>query len=264
MPPAERQVYRPNPPVTLVMTATVSPPAGMPDVARNDPETRLFEYKRALKFYLSASDRIQQVVILENSGFNLTEFHDLRDEVNVRKSFRALNTLPSYDFSRGKGYGEFMMIDEGIKWLLREGFVQDRSIIWKVTGRLIVNNINQLIGSMPTRSELYCDLRSVPLIGGSLGGNYWMDLRVFAISVREYMETLAGKYRLGSVLEQEFFPIILARIKESQTTITPRFMIQPHIIGVSGFSNKSYTGFSYRAKSTLRAVTRTFLPGLWL
>ena len=91
-----------------------------------------------------------------------------------------------------------------------------------------------------------------------------MDLRVFAITVGEYLERLAGKYDAGYVLEKDFFQIMRTRLKKSPSAVCPRFRIQPKVVGVSGYSNKSYHGSIYTAKTTLRSVTRRILPALWL
>jgi hypothetical protein len=56
-------------------------------------------------------------------------------------------------------------------------------VLWKVTGRLRVLNLEKLIATAPERYDFYCDLRSVPLIGERLGGNHWMELRTFSCTV---------------------------------------------------------------------------------
>ena len=104
------------------MTATITPAIGMPGAVRNDPETRLTDYMNAISFYLSTSDRIiNQVVLLENSDYNLDEFYAMRRNLDCKKVLNAIIPPSSYDGRRGKGYAEFMMIDEGVKKLLSEG-----------------------------------------------------------------------------------------------------------------------------------------------
>lgn len=252
-------------PCALVMSATISPPATMIGSARNDPGQRMLEYQEAFRFYLALSDQhVDTLVVFENSGADLEVFREIAVAAGSKKRLHLINTSPTYPGEMGKGYGEFMMMDEGLKVLYAAGVAVDKTF-WKVTGRLQIVNIDQMIARAPNGFEIYCDLRNVPVIGDALGGNRWMELRVFAFTKAGYDRYLRGNYGLGIGLETYFFEILYAAIKQDGGAgIIPRFRLQPVIDGFCGYNNKSYLSAEYRLKNLVRSTGRLFLPGLWL
>lgn len=234
----------------------------MPAVARVDPQLRLLDYCAALDHYLNLPDSsVRRIILLENSGADPQPLLERARIYRSGKSLEVISTNPDYPTNLGKGYGEFLMLDEG----LREAHARqaiDR--FWKVTGRLKVLNFQQLVSCAPANYDVYCDLRDVPLIGHRFGGNQWMDLRLFSCSMAGYDHYFRGKYASGSVLEQAFFVPLKRQWSERPTQIIPRFRVQPDLAGISGFSNASYQNTSYRLKTGLRRVCRSALPFLWL
>ena len=247
------------------MSATVSPPKTMIGSARNDPIERMLEYQAAFRFYLALPDEyVDTLVVFENSGADLEVFREIAVAANSKKRIHVVNTSTNYPAHMGKGYGEFMMIDEGLSMLLAAGISSNKKI-WKVTGRLQIVNIKQLIARASRDFEIYCDLRNVPLIGDALGGNRWMELRVFAFTMAGYDRYLRGNYDLGIGLETYFFDILHRATKSRNGTgIIPRFNLQPVIDGFCGYNNKSYLSLEYRVKNFVRATGRLVFPNLWL
>jgi hypothetical protein len=121
-----------------------------------------------------------------------------------------------------------------------------------------------LVASAPDAYEVYCDLRDVPLIGESLGGNLWMELRTFSFRRDAYDLYFKDQYSKSFVLEKHFFKIIQDQLNHGNLRIFPRFLIQPVFDGFSGHSNASYRSHSYRAKEAIRAISRKIIPNLWL
>lgn len=254
-----------NQPATLVLTATIQPPPGMPGSVRNDPQLRLKEYLEAFRFYLSVDDALaDQIVILENSDADLGPFARVAAEQQRSKRLQLINTSSDYPAANGKGYGEFRMIDEGLTRLISSGAIRTDTPIWKLTGRLKLLNISEMLATAPVEYDFYCDLRSVPFIGERLGGNDWMELRVFSFTPAGYDKRLRGQYGSAYVLEKSFFTLLTRTTGPDAVRIVPRFRRQPRLAGVSGYSNKSYEGLGYRAKNTLRSVARVLAPRLWL
>lgn len=252
-------------PCALVMSATICPPKTMIGSVRNDPIERMLEYKEAFRFYLALPDEyVDTLVIFENSGANLGVYRDIAVAANSKKQIHLINTSTNYPARMGKGYGEFMMIDEGLKKLLAAG-ISPQKKIWKVTGRLQILNIRKLISRASRNFEIYCDLRNVPLIGNALGGNPWMELRVFAFTMAGYDRYLRGNYDLGIGLETYFFDILYKATKSRDGAgVVPRFNLQPVINGFCGYNNKSYLNWEYRMKNLIRACGRIVFPKLWL
>jgi hypothetical protein len=108
-----KSILQTGSPVTLLMTATIVPPFGMMSSVRNDPDLRMQEYINAFKFYLSVDDAIiNQIVILENSDSDLNVFTKVASELKSKKAIYVINTSSDYPPEKGKGYGEFRMLDE--------------------------------------------------------------------------------------------------------------------------------------------------------
>lgn len=252
-------------PSALVMSATVSPPKAMIGSVRNDPHQRMLEYQEAFRFYLALPDRhVDTLVVFENSGADLSAFRDIADAARSSKRIHLVKTSTDYPAEMGKGYGEFMMMDQGLAALQASGIASDKKF-WKVTGRLQIVNIEQLITRAPDDFEMYCDLRNVPLIGDALGGNRWMELRVFAFTMSGYDRYLRRNYGLGIGLETYFFDILYAAMKSGTGSgIVPRFNVQPVIDGFCGYNNKSYLSLEYRLKNLVRSTGRLVFPNLWL
>ncbi len=59
----------------LILTATIDP-GNMPDLVRNDTNTRLDDYKKSFEFWLNQSS-IKKIIFIENSNYNLSFFRNL-------------------------------------------------------------------------------------------------------------------------------------------------------------------------------------------
>ena len=253
-------------PVALVMTATIAPPHGAPELARSDPRLRLTDYCDALRFYLNLPDHtLHKLLFIDNSNSDLSTLEAIASEVHHRTKvefikFQGNDHPPEF----GKGYGEFKLIDYG---MAHSTIISAEDYVWKVTGRLRLLNLQQLIETAPVDYNIYCDLRHLLLIGDKLGGNDWMDLRVFSWSNLGYDLYLRNRYELlkpevtGSP-EQYFYKVM--RAEDKSAGIVPRFRIQPNIAGFGGRLNVDYQSNSYRLKNGLRQVARQIAPWIWL
>ncbi|MBB6132983.1 hypothetical protein HD842_001094 [Massilia aurea] len=260
-PSVRKTMSNPIKPNVILMSATITPSKDMPGSTRMDPAIRMNDYIEALRYYEGvAPEVVDRIVFLENSDTDLTPLKNALQRKSY-KNVEFISVSSDYPPSRGKGYGEFRMFDEG---LLASESIKADDHIWKVTGRLKILNIKQLICSAPADYEVYCDLRDVPLIGESLGGNLWMELRTFAFRRDAYDRYFRGEFSKSFVLEKKFFQTMKEELKKRNKQIIPRFRVQPIIDGYSGYSNANYRSASYRAKEKLRMVARTIAPGLWL
>lgn len=252
-------------PVSVVLTATINPPQNRHDIARSDPGLRLEDYKSALLFYLTLPDSLfQHILFIDNSNSDISELEKLVDKVNHNKnveimSFDGNNHPPSY----GKGYGEFKLLDYG---LTKSKYINQNSIIWKITGRLKILNLAKLIKSYSEEYDLYCDLRNVPFIGNYLGGNQWLELRIFCTSMSFYSKKFLKIYpELAYNIckqspEQYLYNLIL---DDEKFTVQPRFKYQPKIEGFGGYANANYRSMRYLSKEYFRAIMRKILPSVW-
>jgi hypothetical protein len=247
----------------VVMTATVTPASGIGNSVRMDPQLRLDEYLRAFRYYAALSDElVSGIVLLENSGCSFAAFEKAAAEAGPGKQFVFLSTRADYPAEKGKGYGEFFMLDQGVAHLRQLGLPGDTRL-WKVTGRLIVKNMAAVLRAAPAAFDLYADFRHLPLVGRRLGGNHWLETRLLACTLDGYERYLRGHYGDGYVIEQAFHDRLYP-LARSDRRIVPRFRLDVRFDGFSGYSNKSYSSPEYRLKGAIRSFTRTVMPFLWL
>ncbi len=250
----------------LVMTATVTPPADAVALARRDPLVRTRDYCDALEYYLALpSAEVDRIVFIENSGSDLTPFQQIVDRAKPDKRVELigcnLNDFPSH---YGRAYGEFRLLDHGLSV---SRLIGADDFFWKVTGRLRVLNFPQLIRTAPRDYALYCDLRDVPWVGERLGGNQWMDMRLYSCSVGGYDRLFRGRYadvRRDVVGNPEKYLYRYLRSDSSPKGIVPRFKVQPIIAGRGACSDTEYNSFPHRMKNAVRSVARQLAPWLWL
>lgn len=251
-------------PTFIVMTATITPAAGIGNSVRVDPAVRLQEYLDAFRFYAALpDDLVHGILFLENSGQDFAPFREVQRQLGTSKRIEFLSTRSDYPAEKGKGYGEFLMLDQGMAHLRALGLPGDTQV-WKVTGRLIVKNMARMLAKAPKAFSLYADFRHVPLVGAKLGGNEWLELRLVAASLDGYDQYFRGHYGDGYVIERAFFDRLFPLLKSRPAGVYPRFRTQPSLVGFSGYSNKSYASLEYRLKGWLRDFTRAFLPFVWI
>ena len=62
----------------LLLTATVTPPAGVPSLQRTNPAQRLRDYEEALSFYLPlVGTTFDAIVFAENSASDITSLKQM-------------------------------------------------------------------------------------------------------------------------------------------------------------------------------------------
>lgn len=131
----------------LLLTACVNP-NGMSFTALQDVEERKKQYLKAIDWYLENTSL--DIVVVENTCYDLSESLNKKNQVQ-RLEFLTFDGN-NFDKTLGKGYGEAL--------ILKYAFHNSKKIktadsIIKVTGRLIVSNINKLISCCKKENTLY-------------------------------------------------------------------------------------------------------------
>ncbi len=255
-------------PEVLILTATITPPSNVTKLVRKEPQIRLADYCETLRFYLGVSSRfIDRIIFIENSDSDLRPIKELVETVKHDKNVEIISFHNGNDYPPefGKGYGEFRMINYGLS---QSKILSDTDVLWKVTGRLRVLNIERLIEKAPQNYMIYSDFRNVPLVGNYLGGNEWMELRLFSFTLEgynKYFRDRADSLRESIINEtpEQYLYKILKEVLPTGTII-PRFTIQPILAGYSGWSNTDYQDWKYTFKNRIRFVARHVAPWLWL
>lgn len=249
----------------LLLTATITPPAGVPALARIEPADRLQDYERALAFYLALPDSVvDRVVFAENSGTDLAPIRSLVERAGGCKdvelvSFHGLD----YPVEHGRAVGEMHLIDTALRRSRVLGGLDEDAPFWKITGRLRITNFARLAASAPDGAAMYADFRRIP--------RPWVDLRIYACTPAAFRGLLAPRVELlrqdeleragYSAPEERLFEELLPL--RSSRRIVPRLRVEPIIEGFSGFG-EDYARPTRRLWSAVRGTTRRVLPGLWL
>lgn len=241
----------------LLMTATIAPDPAAAAHTQFDPAQRLAEYQAALVHYLRVPDL--KILFVDNSAYPLDALKELAARAGREVLFHSYKSPVPPAF--GKGKGEMELIATALDQF-RSRLGEDEPV-WKVTGRLIVDNLDDLIATQPQGFSVYADCRDVPLIGEALGGNQWTDTKLIAFTPAGFRSLIYHDwpdehFTVEKLLYQRLKPHL------GRKDITPRFRVQPEFRGTSGGSGKNYRSFGNRSKSTIRRIARRVAPWLWL
>lgn len=247
------------------MTATITPPAGVPALERTDPADRLADYERALSFYLGLpTSVVDRVVFAENSDSDLGSLRRIAQEQSGGKEVELL-TFDGLDYpvEHGRSVGETRLIDTALRRSRLLGALPPDEPFWKVTGRLRFTNLDSLINTAPRGCELYVDFRRFP--------RPWVDTRVFACTPRAFWELFASREELmrQDVLDRSRYSAPEERLFEEfmplrrSARIAPRLRREPQIEGYSGHGG-DYARPTRRLWTAARATVRRICPPLWI
>lgn len=135
--------------VVLLLTACVNP-KGMSYTAINDVHIRLQQYLQAIEWYLKNTKF--DIVVVENTGCDFSQFAQFstfNDRLECL-TFQGNN----YDRNLGKGYGEVSILEHACKHSIK---ISRAEFVVKITGRVIVKNINEIIHRCDFIQRLYID-----------------------------------------------------------------------------------------------------------
>lgn len=246
----------------LLLSATIRPPTGVPNLSRTNPDVRLRDYLAAFDFYLAQLNHgLDAIVFAENSGSDLSPLAERASAAGAGRcvefvSFNGLDHPPTY----GRGYGEFKLVDHAMAHSVILSGDRDSLTVWKGTGRYILRNLGYLIRTCPRPFDLYCNLRDYP--------QRWGDLYMMAWSARGYEQFIKGIYtqfrddKLKCSSEVVFRS--LADAVRPHIRVVPRFLVPPLIEGVRGYDNIKYHDKYYSMKYRTRLFASRFLPWLWI
>lgn len=114
--------------IPIVLTGTIVP--NTIKTVHCNWKVRRNEYLDAIRYY----KKFSKVYFIENSDYDLS--HD--SEFSNNEKFQCFKFEVSKEFKRGKGYQEFQMLDEFVKYKLNE------ECFVKVTGRYIYKNFDEI------------------------------------------------------------------------------------------------------------------------
>jgi hypothetical protein len=245
----------------LLMTATITPLPGIPVRARTEPKVRLQDYQASLAFYSGLLDGcFDAIIFAENSNSDLSS---LIAASTKRRHFDKLEFISfyglDYEPKHGRGYGEFRLVDHVMS---TSKLLRSDDVIWKVTGRYIVKNIERIVASRPPDSDLYCHLRNYPYRMSELYLMAWTrrgyEALIRGIYPKLSNDIIPNKYTVEETLFREAVEQSFGAIN-----IVPRFKIVPVVQGVQGWDNRQFSN-PWSMKIAVKRLANIFIPSLWI
>jgi len=206
---------------TLILLTGCINPNGMSFTQLTDVNERQKQYVDAIHYYIKETDC--KIIFCENSNTNINYLFN-----NYNERLEILTFRGNKDKQRGKGYGEAEIIKYAFqksKWL------KDNKIVIKITGRLIVKNIKQIIKSIQPEKEFITCLFHSDL--------KFADSRIVCASSSFYKEFYTKRYLINDSCGVYFEHILCSTVLESPLPFIP-FPEEPLITGISGSTGKSY------------------------
>lgn len=217
--------------MVLLITGCIKPEANQKFLVLVNYEERLKQYVESIKYYIKESV-FHNIVFCENSGFEYEEIDSIIEM--ARKYYKNIEWI-SFNGNKekiiecGKGYGE----GEIIKYALEHSDLMKSSHAFaKVTGRLVIKNINQLMKNVQVNRNYF---------NRDIYRGHGIDTRFYICEIKFYKNFLENAYEMTYIgtekvvaLEDVFYNVL----KKS----TYRSLIRyPIFVGKSGGNGRDYS-----------------------
>lgn len=243
----------------LLLTSTIAPQTGTFALARAKPEERLADYMQSLEFYFPfvATGVFDSAVYVDNSGYPLDALVEKAREHGVadRVEFVSYTSDIPPEFSRY--YLEANLLIEGFERSTRLREAGEASL-WKVTGRYIIRNIDDIVRTQPEDFDLYFNLRNRPyeIVDFFLVGARARAMKtLLMLDLDDFKSKEDGEKILRSKIDQGAY---------DDMTLIARMRRTPRLSGVRGFDGAAYDSPVHTAKYYLRSAARRLTPWIWI
>lgn len=210
--------------IVLLLTGCINP-GEMPFTHLTNKDERMRQYKNAIDFYLHKTD--YPIVFAENSNTDISNDYK-KDISNGRLEIITFNGNDNKQ--RGKGYGEAYIIEYALK---KSSVIPKSDLIVKITGRLIIENINDVIKkTFPLQKEesITCSFHS---------DLQFADSRIFC-ATKFFLHNFVNHKDEINDYQNIYFEHILAKYALSSKQALYPFWIEPLINGISGSTGRKY------------------------
>ncbi len=254
--------------LALLLTASIDI-KGMPKAYPSLPEQRQKDYCNSLKFYVENHPQIRNIIFVENSGWSLDTMKEAARNNPHKKNLEFIS-LNCNDFPRtfGKGYGESLLMEKGIE---QSQLIKNVNYIAKITGRIYLLNITQILTSVKNNYDCLCDFKDqgylIKRFLGEQTASPNCDTRFLVFSkdlYHKYFQPLHQKHDRGCFyFELQYYDAI--KKAKQEFTVIDRFPIEPKFSGVAGhFQGKNYDSKSEQVKYLIRSNLRKAIPAIHL
>lgn len=136
----------------ILLTACINP-NGMAYTVLQDSDERLRQYREALDWYLQHVNC--KIVFVENTGYDISPMY--ADAIASGRLEVLTFQGNDFDKSRGKGYGEALIIEYALN---HSKFLKEDVNVVKITGRLICENVGKMCRRYTDTDTVYGLIRN--------------------------------------------------------------------------------------------------------
>ena len=223
----------------IIITGTISPNDNIRDLNLRNVEERLGQYKNALEKTIDLLPG-GKIVFCDNSGYDMSQLQYLYEAANKNNVCLELVSFQGDTKNvalHGKGYGE----GEIVKYVLANSkLATNENYMVKITGRLVVDNIAEIVGRIKTDMAYF----NIP----NIHRRDIYDTRLYAMPISVFKQYFLEKYKeveddKGYILECVYRDIILSNRLPSRN-----FPLYPRIVGQSGSGGIKYEYTEWKSK----------------
>lgn len=213
----------------ILLTGCINP-NGMAFTTLTDTTTRLKQYVTAINYYLANTN--YPIVFSENSD---TKINSYLSSYTNNKRLELLSFKGNTNKDRGKGYGEAEIIDYALKHSVIIKSHKSNCSIIKITGRLIVKNINELIVNRFRFQDNWS-------IVASYNSDFsFLDTRIIIAPMDFFKSFTKHKNHINDQTKNYFENVFSDCIKNDSKYRYYPFYSEPLINGQSGTTGELYT-----------------------
>lgn len=245
----------------LLITSTIAPAPNTYQLSVLDPVSRLKEYEKSFRFYISllGNNTVDWIIYADNSGYPIDSLLEIAEEAGYRDKVEFMSFVSTFDPLYDRFYLELGLLKE----VYTKSSVLKNSkdqVVWKVTGRYLVKNIRDLILSAPTSFDLYVNCRNYPI--------EFLDFFVCGFRSNQFYRLFGDDIESYKVFSPSGEVILRQKIDSGSFNgleVYKRLNIPPRVVsGRRGNDGSNYASVKETFKFYLRRVTRAVAPWLWI
>ena len=216
--------------ICVLLTACVNP-SGMSHTTLQNPQIRAEQYKEALNYYLKETSL--PIVFCENTMYDISDVFQ-QYIASGRLEYLTFNGN-NYDKSKGKGYGEALIMKYAIN---HSKVIKNCKYLIKITGRLIIKDIKR-ISSSPLL--LYDNLFRCNIKDKFISTYIFIARPLLVLKfVEKYQEMIREDSPTNDLIEHHLYRALTKDSEICHTTFVP-FISIPKVVGISGTTGEPYS-----------------------